>query len=444
VSAHLERPGRDAVAHLAPLHPQEGDRLASVHSYRIDDAVGDPSLQALVDALTRVLDVPVAALMVMDREQHYLARVGIPVARLSRELALCTHTVFEGRPVVVPDTRQDTRFATHPLVVGEPRVRAYAGVPLLSRDGLPLGTLCAVDVRPRDFTAADVSLLEQLARAATGVLELLRHNAGAGLARRDVLGEGLRLRQGIDAGELRVHYQPVVDLHRGRLAGVEALVRWQHPQRGLLPPAAFVPVAEASSLVVAMGRQVLLDACHQVAGWRGRHPAAGDLTVGVNVSGRQLVDPGFAATVEEALAESGLPPEALTLELTETALVGGRRVQPVLQRLRGTGVRLALDDFGTGYSSLAYLRDFPVDEVKVDQGFTAQLGAGSAGDVITAAAVALAHDLGCGVVVEGVEDGRQLEHVRRLGARYAQGYLFSRPRSAADLADHLAGGLRLR
>ena len=405
--------------------------------------MGDPSLQAMVTALTRVLGVPVAAVMVMELEQHYLARVGVSVEHLPRELSLCTHTVHDARPVVVADTHQDDRFATHPLVVGDPHVRAYAGVPLLTRDGLPLGTLCVADVRPREFTAEDVDLLQQLARAATGVLKLLRHNAGAGLAGRDVLGEGLRLRRGIDAGELRVHYQPVLDLQRGRLAGVEALVRWQHPQRGLLPPAAFVPVAEASNLVVALGREVLGTACRQVAQWRRAHPETSDLTVAVNVSGRQLVDPGFAATVEGVLAGSGLLPGALTLELTETALVGGDRVQPVLQRLRASGVRLALDDFGTGYSSLAYLRDFPVDEVKIDRGFTAALGAGSAGDVVTAAAVALAHDLGCDVVVEGVEDAQQLEHVRRLGARYAQGYLFSRPRSAEDFTRYLAEGPRL-
>ncbi|NIZ90611.1 EAL domain-containing protein [Kineosporiaceae bacterium B12] len=425
---------------MAPLHPQEDDRRASVLSYRVEDAVDDPSLQALVTAVSRVLDVPVAGIVVMGLEQHYLARVGVPVVNLPRELSLCTHTVHDARPVVVADTRADARFATHPLVVGEPQVRAYAGVPLLTRDGLPLGTLCAVDVRPRDFTAEDVALMQQLARAATGVLELLRHNAGAGLAGRDVLGEGLRLRRGIDDGELRVHYQPVLDLQRGRLAGVEALVRWQHPERGLLPPAAFVPVAEVSNLVVALGREVLGAACRQVARWRRAHPHASDLTVAVNVSGRQLVDPDFAATVEEALAGSGLPPSALTLELTETALVGGDRVQPVLQRLRARGVRLALDDFGTGYSSLAYLRDFPVDEVKIDRGFTTALGGGSPSDVITAAAVGLAHELGCDVVVEGVEDRLQLEHVRRLGARYAQGYLFSRPRSAEDFTRYLAEG----
>ena len=423
---------------VAPVHPQEADRVASVLSYRIAGAVGDHGLEALVVAASRALGVPMAAVAVMGAEQHFLARVGIPVDELPRELSMCARTVAEGRPVVSGDTRADARFRDHPLVVGEPHVRSYAGVPLFGRDGLPLGTLCVLDVRPHDFGAEDVDLLERLARAAGELLELHRHDAGAGLAGRDVLGESLRLRRAVDDGELRVHYQPITDLRAGRVAAVEALVRWQHPERGLVPPGAFVPVAESSGLVVPLGRHVLTRACEQVASWRGLAGGA-DLRVAVNVSGRQLADPDVVEAVAAALEGSGLPAAALTLELTETALVHAASVRPVLRELRGLGVRLALDDFGTGYSSLAHLRDFEVDEVKVDRGFTATLGASAEGSAITAAVVHLAHGLGCEVVVEGIEEAHQLERVRELGARYAQGFLLSPPRPPEALAPVLAG-----
>ncbi|WP_432533205.1 sensor domain-containing phosphodiesterase [Kineococcus arenarius] len=420
----------------APPHRHESDRLASVASYRAASAVGDPGLQSLVDVAARVLDAPLAGLSLLGAdEQSYLARVGVPVAVIPRHLSLCTHTVSGAAPVVAGDATADPRFADHPLVTGEHRLRAYAGVPVFGRDGLPLGTLCVIDVRPRDFTGEDVALLERLARAAAGLLELHRRDAGAGLAGRDVLTESLRLRRAVDDGELRVHYQPVVDLRSGRVAAVEALVRWQHPELGLLPPGRFVPVAETSGLVVALGRYVLGESCRQVAAWRAQDPAAAALRLAVNVSGRQLADPGVVPTVLGALDEAGLPAHALTLELTETALVHGNDVQPALRRLRGDGVRLALDDFGTGYSSLAYLRDFPVDELKVDRCFTASLSDSVRSGTITAASIALAHDLGCEVVVEGVEHAGQLAHVAALGARYAQGYLLAPPReaSACDL-----------
>ncbi|NAZ88493.1 sensor domain-containing phosphodiesterase [Kineococcus indalonis] len=405
-----------------------GDRLASAASYRSADAADDPALQALAEAAARALGAPVAGLSLMGAdEQHYLARVQVPTVVLPRHLSLCTHTVSGGRPVAVGDTLADPRFADHPLVTGEPHLRAYAGVPLFGRDGLPVGSLCVLDVRPRGFGAADVAVLERLARAAGELLELHRRDAGAGLAGRDVLAESLRLRRAVDDGELRVHYQPVADLRTGRVAAVEALVRWQHPEHGLLPPARFVPVAEASGLVVALGRHVLTEACRQVAAWRAAGPGTAGLRLAVNVSGRQLAEPGVVGTVHRALEEAGLPPGALTLELTETALVHGGDVQPALRELRAGGVRLALDDFGTGYSSLAYLRDFPVDELKVDRGFTASLGESARSVSITAAAVGLAHELGCEVVVEGVETPAQLAHVAGLGARYAQGY----PRAGA-------------
>ncbi len=235
-----------------------------------------------------------------------------------------------------------------------------------------------------------------------------------------------------------VHYQPVVTLPQQRTVGVEALVRWQHPQRGLLP-AAFLPIAEASGLIVPLGRQVLQQACQDVQAWRRRVPGSADLGLAVNVSGRQLCEPDVADIVEHAVLTSGLPATALTLELTETALVADNpAADAALGRLRGRGLRLALDDFGTGYSSAQYLQRFQPDVVKLDRCFVTGLGRSQRDDVIAASLVDLALRLGCDVVAEGIEHPEQARALTRLGVRYAQGFLFSSPRSATEIEDHLA------
>ena len=252
-----------------------------------------------------------------------------------------------------------------------------------------------------------------------------------------VLAESHALRAGIDRGELVVHYQPVVALPSGRWSGVEALVRWQHPQRGLLAPAAFLPLAEASSLIVPLGRQVLARACRDIALWREQVPAAAGLHVAVNVSGRQLSEPDVHEVIAQALQVSGLPARALVLELTETSLAGGGEVDIALQRIRSMGVRLALDDFGTGYASLAYLQRFHPDVVKLDRCFVAALGRSARDELLASSLVQLAQRLGCAIVAEGVETREQAGALSAMGVRQVQGHLFSTARSATELHAHL-------
>jgi EAL domain-containing protein (putative c-di-GMP-specific phosphodiesterase class I) len=242
----------------------------------------------------------------------------------------------------------------------------------------------------------------------------------------------------LDRRELVVLYQPIVDLVTLRMAGAEALLRWRHPDRGLLPPAEFIPAAEASGLIVPIGAWTLHEACRRAAGWGSGPPGTSLLGVAVNVSGRQLRDPGFVAEVRDALEGSGLEPRALLLELTETVLLEQRVVGPTLERLKRLGVRLAVDDFGTGHSSLAYLARFPLDVLKVDMSYIALLDGHAPPDTSRAAALLrgillLGHSLGLRTVAEGVAGTDQLRVLRRLGCELGQGRLFDGPMEADAL-----------
>ncbi|WNV75584.1 EAL domain-containing protein [Geodermatophilus sp. DSM 44513] len=245
------------------------------------------------------------------------------------------------------------------------------------------------------------------------------------------------LRAGITRDEMRLLYQPVVDTASGCLVGVEALVRWQHPTRGLLGPDAFIAVAEDTGLVVPLGEWVLQEACRQLAAWRR---AGLDLTVAVNVSARQLADPQFPDLVAAVVTTSGVDPAAVCLELTETALLDATGATvATLRRLHAFGVRLALDDFGTGFSSLTFLKRFPIDVVKIDRSFVCDLVDDTSDAAIVAAVVTLGRSLGLQTVAEGVEHADQLTALRQLGCQLAQGYLFSAPTTAARVATLAVG-----
>ena len=245
------------------------------------------------------------------------------------------------------------------------------------------------------------------------------------------------LRKGIERGELELHYQPMVWLPDGRIAGAEALVRWRHPVEGLIPPDRFVPVAEESGLILPIGHFVLEEACRQIAEIRRR--LGRELPVAVNLSPRQFQRTTLLTDVATALDRAGLESHLLKFEITETMvmddLAGASEVMKKLNRL---GVKLAIDDFGTGHSSLGYLKNFPVHEVKVDRLFVQNLGSDPVDEAIVRAVVDLATAMGIVAIAEGVETAAQLDGLNRIGCHLAQGYLFSKPLTGEDLIELLA------
>jgi diguanylate cyclase (GGDEF)-like protein len=239
------------------------------------------------------------------------------------------------------------------------------------------------------------------------------------------------LRQAIDRDELELFYQPIVSLKDGGIASVEALVRWRHPERGLLSPIDFVPLAEDSGLILALGEWVLRAACRQFARWYDADADCLPFGGSVNVSPRQFADSQFPVTVANALRDAALDPSRLALEITESALMEESATSgTMLEQLKAQGTRLVLDDFGTGYSSLSYLQRLPVDVLKLDRSFIAPLGDQTEGAQIVAGVVQMAKALKLAVVAEGVETMDQLTALQRLGCDLAQGYFFAKPTSA--------------
>jgi EAL domain-containing protein (putative c-di-GMP-specific phosphodiesterase class I) len=247
------------------------------------------------------------------------------------------------------------------------------------------------------------------------------------------------LRNGVGGDEFELYYQPLVALGTGGLAGLEALVRWHHPRHGLLGPVDFIPVAEDSGAILALGQWVLAQSCLQASRWLGAYPTLGDWTMSVNVSVRQLQQSGFLTGLRGALDGADLDPRHLLLEVTESVMAHDSTV--MLERLREVqelGVRIGLDDFATGYSSLAHLREMPVDMLKIDRCFVADIGAVPPDRELVPVILDLGRTLGIQVVAEGIERQDQLDRLKSLGCELGQGYLLGRPLPAGETARVLA------
>jgi predicted signal transduction protein with EAL and GGDEF domain len=242
------------------------------------------------------------------------------------------------------------------------------------------------------------------------------------------------LRRALGQGGLELHYQPQFDLPSRGLIGVEALLRWRHPERGSVPPADFVPLAEETGLILPLGDWVLRTACAQAVAWPG-------LQMAVNLSPAQFRQPDLAGMVARVLRETGLEPDRLELEITEGVLLHDTEsTLATLAALKAQGVKIAMDDFGTGYSSLSYLRRFPFDKIKIDRSFVADLGTAPDADAIVRAIISLSHTLGMTANAEGVETADQAERLRAEGCEEVQGFYFGRPMPSGDVDALLAGG----
>ncbi len=286
---------------------------------------------------------------------------------------------------------------------------------------------------------ADAAMYEAKSHG-RGRFEVFDLAMGDRVSRRLELETGLR--RAIERDEFEVHYQPIVDLATGRLSEVEALVRWQHPERGLIPPIEFIPLAEETGLILPMGRWVLREACRQVRSWHMQRPADVPLVLNVNLSSREFQHPGLIADIIDMLEETKFDPTCLKLEITESAMMrDGEAAIATLTRLRQMGIKLAIDDFGTGYSSLAYLQRFPIDILKIDQSFVQHMGEGRGDEAIVGTIMSLAKILKLSVTGEGIETHGQLDRLRALGCDHGQGYFLSRPLTAGAMQELLATGI---
>jgi diguanylate cyclase (GGDEF)-like protein len=236
------------------------------------------------------------------------------------------------------------------------------------------------------------------------------------------------LRRAVELGEFRLHYQPLVSLKTGRVTGLEALVRWEHPSRGLVHPGDFIPIAEETGLIVPMGRWVLDEACRQLKEWHQKHPRSEPLTIGVNLSAKQFSQPDIVDQIGLAISSSGISPYSLRIEITEAAIIDkGTSSANVLQKIRDLGVQIYLDDFGTGYSSLSYLHGLPIDAIKIDRAFVSNMDTDDKNLRLVRTILTLAEIVGVRAEAEGISTAEQLRELRSLNCEQGQGYLFSAP-----------------
>jgi diguanylate cyclase (GGDEF)-like protein len=380
------------------------DRFKTVND-RLGHAVGDELLVAVAGRIAGVL-----------RTQDTAARIG------GDEFAvLC----------------EDVNGTHHALAIAE-RLLAELRAPFAGAEDIPVTASIGVSIahegteRPEALVREADAAMYRAKERGGGVAELYDDAMRGRAARRIELQDALR--RGLERGEMRLHYQPRVRLATGEVDEVEALVRWQHPERGLLSPSQFLGVAEESGLITPLGTWVIEESCRQAARWADARRGAAPLAVAVNLTARECAHPDLLTTVRGAVDRSGIDPAGLRLEMTEAAVLADYEANlAVLEELRGLGLSLAIDDFGAGPSSLAALQQLPVDVVTVDRSLIGGLGRDGDGAAMLGGIVGLAHALGLSIVAEGVEAIGQVDRLRALGCDTGQGFFFARPGEAETL-----------
>ncbi len=393
---------------------ERGERLAVLYLdldlfKNVNDTLGHPTGDELLRAVALRLRGCVG-------EQDTISRVGgDEFAIIQNGIAGDTDAEHLARRIA------DTMRAPYDLAGQQIVIDASIGIALAPDDGTEADEL---------LKNADMALYGAKANG-RGVYRFFEPGMDARMKERRALE--LALRKAFDHGEFELHYQPVLNLEKGEVACCEALIRWRHPERGMISPADFIPIAEEIGLITALGEWVIRRACEDAAKWPG------EVCVAVNLSPTQLGSSGLLPAVLGALAASRLPPHRLELEITEAVLMQNSEANlRTLHQLRALGIRISMDDFGTGYSSLSYLRSFPFDKIKIDRCFIKGLGENSESDVIVRAVAALADNLGMTTTAEGVETKQQLDRVRHLGCTDVQGFFYSPPVPARDLPSLLS------
>jgi EAL domain-containing protein (putative c-di-GMP-specific phosphodiesterase class I) len=354
----------------------------------------------------------------------------------------------EDGPIIVPDMAVDDRFRGKSSMLHRIQVASFASAPVRGSSGNILGCLIIIGAQPRSPLGTDeLRMLESLAEMVSGQLELRRlrrvvqnyssrnkstPQKSAGSQQRSELNRALR--RALDLRQFVLYYQPEIELSTRRIVGLEALIRWRHPDRGLVAPMEFIPYAEESGMILPIGDWGLAEACGQIQKWCDEDLCHHSLRVCVNLSARQFAREGLADHVEDLLRHFGISSRQLGLEMTESSLIpDAHTAMEVLGNLRRLGVSLLMDDFGTGYSSLNHLHKFPFDVLKIDRSFVSRMTEGDQALQIVRTIIELARVLGMNVVAEGIEDMAQYELLQQLGCRYGQGFLFAKPMPADEV-----------
>jgi EAL domain-containing protein (putative c-di-GMP-specific phosphodiesterase class I) len=425
---------------------QEAERLAALASTGILDS--EP--EACYDAITRLsaeyFHADSVLLGFADESRIWTkSSSGQTVRELPRQNSIFEMVLAEDGPVVISDVSRHPEIEGSLMLLRRFDVRFFASVPVRSFENKILGTLTIFSRKPRHvMDPNELRMLENLADMVAGQLELRRlRNAFATQGTRRALTSSAipgapqawpssqDLRRAIDQRQFVLHYQPEIDLSTRKIVGLEALIRWEHPERGLIPPMEFIPLAEETGLILPIGDWGLSQACSQIQKWCGEDSSHSSLRVLVNLSARQFSRHGLADHVEALMIQFGISSRQLGLEMTESSLIPNMRIAlEVLGSLRRLGVSLLMDDFGTGYSSLNHLHSFPFDVLKIYRSFVGRMTDGDQPMQIVRTIIELARVLGMDVVAEGIETCEQYRLLRQLGCRFGQGYLFARPMTA--------------
>jgi len=424
---------------------QERERLAALDEARILDTAPEPCYDALTQLAAHYFHAEMALLGFVDETRIWFkSGCGATLRELPRSNSIFDAMLAGDGPIVIPDLRRNSQFQHRRVLLRQLRMSFFAAAPVRSASGHVLGLLAILSPQPRpSFSNQELGMLEQMAIMAAGQVELGRSRSA--LASPHVVTAAPApcahdwpgipdLRRALERREFVLYYQPEVDLSTRQIVGLEALIRWDHPERGLIPPGDFIPLAEECGLILPIGDWGLAEACRQIAAWTREDPRHSSLRVCVNLSARQFCRPGLPDHVESLLLQTGISPRQLGLEVTESSLIPNHdTAAEVLSRLRNLGVSLLMDDFGTGYSSLNNLHSFPFDVLKIDRSFVGRMAEGQQPLQIVRTIIELARVLGMDAVAEGIETSQQLSTLRALGCHFGQGFYIARPMPAEQM-----------
>jgi len=438
--------------------PMEADletaRLAALASTGILDTEPEASFDAITRLAAEYFEADSAGIGFADETRIWIkSSWGRSLRELPRKNSIFDRVLAQNGPVIVSINSRSAEIREEALLPRLFGATRFASVPVRSFDGKILGVLSIFFRHPRaDISPDEIRMLESLSELASSQLELRRlrnafatqgtrrtRNASNAVETSQIWPRSQDLRRALDQRQFVLHYQPEVELATRKIIGFEALIRWNHPERGLIPPMDFIPLAEESGLILPIGDWGLSEVCSQIQQWCNRDQRSSTLRVCVNLSARQFAREGLADHVEALLLQNGISSRQLGLEMTESSLIPNvSTALHVLGSLRRLGVSLLMDDFGTGYSSLNYLHSFPFDVLKIDRSFVGRITESEQSLQIVRTIIELARVLGMDVVAEGIETFEQYQVLLKLGCRFGQGFFFARPMTAEAVSELLA------